>query len=270
MVGNPGTVGRRRRVLLAAAVTAVALAGAVWVATRPHSSAPPAARANPPVAAPSTTPVPRPAASRPVAAPTRRPAAKRRGPAHDRVAAAAPLGFTMRGSGFTIKADVCGMAYVRPLDPPGEQHHTVCWVQNDFGYAPGSSGRGTTYVLGHAWSRDPEEVLNKLSEAVMQQVLPMRAEGRTRMLTGVPTYPVNALDGYVVTLRTPRGLLRYTVRDAYAVAKERAGLIQPLMNQNVRNRVVLITCGELHGVDYDYNIIVDAYLSSSVAASASA
>ena len=56
------------------------------------------------------------------------------------------------------------MAYVRPLDPPGEQHHTVCWVQHDFGFAPGSKGRGTTYVLGHSWAEDPLEVLNKVSE----------------------------------------------------------------------------------------------------------
>ena len=27
---------------------------------------------------------------------------------------------------------------VRPLDPPGEQHHTVCWVDDGFGVRPGS------------------------------------------------------------------------------------------------------------------------------------
>ena len=28
---------------------------------------------------------------------------------------------------------------------------------------------------------------------------------------------------------------------------------------------MIITCGELHGVDYDYNIIVNAFLTSSKA-----
>jgi hypothetical protein len=31
---------------------------------------------------------------------------------------------------------------------------------------------------------------------------------------------------------------------------------------------VIITCGELHGVDYDYNIIVNAFLTSSQATNA--
>ena len=56
---------------------------------------------------------------------------------------------------YRIRAHVCGMEYVRPLDPPGEQHHTVCWVQHDFGFAPGSRGKGTTYVLGHSWGAGP-------------------------------------------------------------------------------------------------------------------
>ena len=34
---------------------------------------------------------------------------------------------------------------------------------------------------------------------------------------------------------------------------------------NTPNRVVLITCGVKGGVDADYNIIVDAYLTSSTA-----
>jgi hypothetical protein len=264
---------RRRRTTLAAAVVAAAVAGlAGWIATRSPSADPPTVRANPPVVAPptpaaSTAPTRPPATGHPA---TERPAAGHHAVRHDRVPAAAPVRFTMHSNRsadrFTIRAHVCGMAYIRPLDPPGEQHHTVCWVQNQFGYAPGSSGRGTTYVLGHAWSRDPQEVLNKVSETAMRQVLSRRAHGSARMITGVPTYPVTVLNGAVISLRTPHGLLRYTVRDAYAVAKEQAALIGPLMDENVRNRVVLITCGELRGVDYGYNIIVDAYLSSSVAA----
>ncbi|HEY8827681.1 MAG TPA: hypothetical protein VIM17_07970, partial [Jatrophihabitantaceae bacterium] len=56
---------------------------------------------------------------------------------HDRVAPAAPTAFEIRGSAFDIKASVCPMDYVRPLDPPGDQVHTVCWVRANFGVAPG-------------------------------------------------------------------------------------------------------------------------------------
>jgi hypothetical protein len=37
------------------------------------------------------------------------------------------------------------------------------------------------------------------------------------------------------------------------------------MNEHTPNRVVIITCGELNHIDYDYNIIVSAYLTSSKA-----
>jgi hypothetical protein len=184
---------------------------------------------------------------------------------HDFVAAAAPVSFTYRAPGYRIHAHVCGMEYVRPLDPPGEQHHTVCWVQHDFGFAPGSRARGTTYVLGHSWAEDPHEVLNKVSETAMRQVLPMIAKHRIRTVSGIVTYPVTELDGDLVTLRTPTGRLTYTVRNAFAVAKTEAGYVRPLMDEHTRNRVVIITCGELHGVDYDYNIILDAFLTSSKA-----
>ena len=60
-------------------------------------------------------------------------------------------------------------------------------------------------------------------------------------------------------------MLTYTVKDAYAVSKSQAGYVAPLMDQSIPNRVVIITCGELNHKDYDYNIIVDAYLTSSVA-----
>jgi hypothetical protein len=184
---------------------------------------------------------------------------------HDVVAAAAPTAFTYTAPHYRIRAHVCGMEYVRPLDPPGEQHHTVCWVQHDFGFAPASRGKGTTYVLGHSWGQDPLEVLNKISESAMRQVLPEIDHGDRRLISGIGTYPITRLNGDVITLRTATGVLKYTVRDAYAVAKSDAGYIQPLMNQHTRNRVVIITCGELNHVDYDYNIIVSAFLTSSKA-----
>jgi hypothetical protein len=181
------------------------------------------------------------------------------------VAAAAPTSFTYSARHYSIRATVCGMAYVRPLDPPGEQHHTVCWVQHDFGFAPGSKARGTTYVLGHSWAEDRREVLNKVSETAMREVLPEVAHHKMHLISNVATYPITRLDGDVITLLTPHGLLRYTVRGAFAVAKQDAGYVRPLMAQQTKNRVVIITCGELHGVDYDYNIIVDAFLTSSKA-----
>src|SRR6476469_3171364 len=199
--------------------------------------------------------------------PTTTPSPKQSKPAppHDFVAAAAPTSFTSSAPGYAIKATVCGMEYVRPLDPPGEQHHTVCWVQHDFGFAPGSKGRGTTYVLGHSWAEDRLEVLNKISETAMRQVLPEIARHQFHLISNVATYPVTHLDGDVITLHTPKGSLRYTVRGAFAVAKPDAGYVRPLMAQHTRNRVVIITCGELHGVDYDYNVVVNAFLTSSKA-----
>ncbi len=248
---------RRRAVLVtvcAAALAALVVTLVVVLDRGGHSS--PAAKI---VGAPGAKPT----ASSSTAV-TPRPKPKPSAP-HDFVAAAAPTSFMYSAPRFTIRATVCGMAYVRPLDPPGEQHHTVCWVRRDFGFAPGSKGRGTTYVLGHAWAEDRLEVLNKISETAMREVLPEIARHKTHLISNVATYPVTRLDGDVVTLHTPSGLLRYTVRDAFAVSKEDAGNVRPLMAQHTRNRVVIITCGELHGVDYDYNIIVNAFLTSSKA-----
>jgi hypothetical protein len=255
---------RRRAavILLATAVVALlVVAGIVGVTHRDgtkHDAAPlPTLTTSAPVPSPTLT------------TPTPKPTPKRKPVPHDAVAAAAPSGFTYRGAGFTVKATVCGMEYVRPLDPPGEQHHTVCWVQHDFGFAPGTNGQGTTYVLGHAWGQDPNEVLNKISSRATRQMLTLKRQGKTRSLSGIPTYPITKLNGNVVTLATPHGQLRYTVRDAYAVAKEQAGYVKSLMAEHTANRVVIITCGELNHVDYDYNIVVEAYLTSSVASAKS-
>jgi hypothetical protein len=257
---EPADHSRRRAavILLATAVAAlIVVAGVVW-ATQRDTKVKPAAAPLPTV---SVAPTPTPSTPTPTAKPKPKP----KPIPHDRVAAAAPAGFSYRGAGYTIKAGVCGMEYVRPLDPPGEQHHTVCWVQHDFGFAPGTNGQGTTYVLGHAWGQDPDEVLNKISSRATRQMLKLKAHNTTRALSGIPTYPITRLTGDVITLNTPNGQLRYTVRDAYAVAKEQAGYIKSLMAQDTANRVVLITCAELNHVDYDDNIIVEAYLSSSVA-----
>lgn len=266
---------------VATAASAAAVAGAIWAArdTDPGGPvtlvAPPTATVRAAPSPPSAAPAhrARPAArinrrTEPKLHPARRVEPRPKPQSHptphrtlhEFVAASAPNAFSYRGRNFMVHATVCGMDYVRPLDPPGEQHHTVCWVQHDFGYAPGSAGRGTTYVLGHSWAEDPAEVLNPVSERATRQLL---NRGRTPTLDGIRIHPVTALNGDVISLRTETGLLRYTVHSAYAVDKQQAGYISTLMDEHIRHRVVLITCAELGGVDYDYNIIVNALLSSS-------
>jgi hypothetical protein len=251
---------RRRAALalLGVAVVAMLIAGGVYWATSGNSPSKPAA-APPTTVSPVVTP---PSTATPTPTPTPKPKPKPRIP-HDFVGAAAPTAFTFTAKHYKIKATVCGMENVRPLDPPGEQHHTVCWVQHDFGHAPGTNGRGTTYVLGHAWGQDPLEVLNRISAPATRQLLNLKAHNVTRGRNGIPTYPLTVLNHDVLTLRTPNGTLNYTVRDAYAVAKEQAGYVNSLMAQNTPNRVVVITCAERQHVDYDYNIVVEAFLTSS-------
>jgi hypothetical protein len=53
------------------------------------------------------------------------------------------------------------------------------------------------------------------------------------------------------------------VRDVYAVNKEQLGYIASYMDQSVPNRILVTTCAELGGVDYNYNIVIEAYLVSS-------
>jgi hypothetical protein len=165
----------------------------------------------------------------------------------------------MSGPAFDVKANVCQMNYVRPLNPPGDQKHTVCWVRKGFGVAPGSDSGGTSYILGHAWAKT-SLIFNPLSELAMQEVTGQNPE----MQSGVPTFPVKAINGYNIVLRTPTGALTYTVTRAFAVSKSQAGDVKSLM-ANTPNRVVLITCGVKGGVDVDFNIIVDAFLTSSTA-----
>jgi hypothetical protein len=179
---------------------------------------------------------------------------------HEVVAASAPFAFHFVGPGVNIKAHVCGMLNIRPLDPPGEQHHTVCWVKEGFGVAP-STTSATTYVLGHAWTHDRLEVLNELSSRAMVDVLKVKPVD----VDGVPIYPVRDLDNDQLTLSTKTGTLHYKVGQAFAVSKDQAALVKSLMDQQIAHRVVLITCGELGHIDYNYNIIVYAYLTSSVA-----
>lgn len=245
----------RGRSQAALAVVAVLVISAVgYLALRPAGS----------VEVAQALPVVVPTSAAPSVVPTTTPPAPAPPPAppipHDVVAPAAPTAFEMSGPAFDIKANVCQMAYVRPLDPPGEQRHTVCWVKKDFGVAPGTDSGGTSYILGHAWAKE-KLVFNPISELAMKEVTGQNPE----LQSGVPTFPVMALNGYNIALRTPNGMLSYTVTRAFAVSKEQAGNVQSLM-ANTPNRVVLITCAVANGVDADYNIIVDAYLTSSTAA----
>jgi hypothetical protein len=249
---------RRRAIAIAAAV--VVLGALITVLVWPHPAAwhPQALPTPTPTtsATPTSTPTPTPT-------PTPKPTRTVVPIPHQVVAAAAPVAFHFSGPGVDIRAQVCGMPNIRPLDPPGEQHHTVCWVEQGFGVAP-STTSATTYVLGHAWGQDDREVLNQLSARAMTEVLktsPVR-------VNGVDIYPVHNLDHDKLTLRTTNGTLNYTVADVYAVSKDQAGFIHSLMDEHIAHRVVIITCGELSHHDYNYNIIVDAYLTSSIAAKA--
>ena len=124
--------------------------------------------------------------------------------------ASAPTKFRFEGKGkgnkFTIDADVCGMADVRPLDPPGNQETTVCWVQtdNDFGGNEPSHDSGTTYLLGHSWAPNPDEVLNPVSSRATKEIL----DAEPVYVNGVATYPAKSLNGSLVTLWTPTAKLR--------------------------------------------------------------
>ena len=86
--------------------------------------------------------------------------------------------------------------------------------------------------------------------------------------SGVPTYGTTKINGYVITLQTPKGTLAYKITRAFLVPKEQAGNVASIMAEKTPNRVTLITCAVGHGEDLDYNVIVDAYLASSVAAKA--
>jgi hypothetical protein len=238
---------------IVAAATALVVAGiAVGYAVHhptPHrqhpAAAPPAVVTRPPAAVVAPAPPVHRAPAQP----------------HDRVAAAAPTGFRIKGAAFDIKANVCQMENVRPLDPPGDQLHTVCWVRSGFGVAPASASGGTSYILGHAWAQ-AKLVFNPLSELASKEI----DRQHPRVKDGVATFPVKHLNGYRVTLRTAHGTLTYVVRQAFAVGKQQAAGVHSLMT-NSPNRVVLITCAVAGGVDLDYNIVVYAYLLSSLAAS---
>lgn len=205
---------------------------------------------------------PRPIAVVPVAvtpstAPTTPPPVPRS--AHEFVRASAPTAFTLTGRLFTIKAHVCPMADIRPYDPPGEQHHTVCWVKSGFGVAPSSRQPATTYLFGHSWAQDSQEVLNKMSSLATSELL--KTPGH--VVDGATVYPVHRLVGYRLILRTGKGTLTYRVRSAWGVRKNQLGLVTSWLDPTVPNRVLLTTCAERNGVDYDYNVIVDAGLVSS-------
>ena len=164
----------------------------------------------------------------------------------------------MTSRGIDITADVCRMNNVRPLNPPGDQYHTVCWVQQGFGVAPGSASGGTSYILGHSWSQAPL-VFNPISELATAEI----NRGAPEMQSGVPTFPVRGLDGAVITLTTPTGELTYTVSRAFAVSKHDAGSVASVVDESVPDRVTLITCAVAGSTDVDDNIIVDAFLTSS-------
>ncbi len=99
-------------------------------------------------------------------------------------------------------------------------------------------------------------MLNPISVPATKEILSVTP----KYVTGTKTYPVKSLNGSMITLWTPKGKLQYKVRDVYGVVKSQAGYVKPLMDSSIKNRIVIITCAERNGVDYDYNVVVDAYL----------
>ena len=242
----------RRRLAIVALLVALAVAVTVLLWPSPDRSTPAAAAPAPPTPTPTqTTPTP---------SPTPKPKPK---PTLPKLAASVPTAFVMSGPQFVIRANVCGMDYIRPLDPPGDQLHTVCWVQQGWGVAPSSPSTGTTYVLGHAWA-EAQLVLNPMSELAMNQV----DMAHPSYEAGVAIYPVTNLNGYTITLASGGGRFTYHVTRAFAVNKNDAGSVPSVMNDHIPNRLVVITCGVHNGVDVDVNVIVYATLVGVVTAKA--
>lgn len=250
---------RSRRRVIVAVVAALVLAGVGtgFLLTRPDhkkaTAAPPttSTHVRPPSPSPTPTPTPTPKKTKPP---------KPKIP-HEVVKASGPKTFLFEGPHFNIKAHVCAMADIRPLDPPGEQEHTVCWVYTDdgFGGNPPGSNSATTYVLGHAWAENPQEVLNQISVPATKEILSVKP----KYVDGVAIYPVKGLNGSMITLWTPTAKLKYKVRTVYGVDKNQAGSVKSLMDNSIMHRIVIITCAERNGVDYHYNVILYAYLYSS-------
>jgi hypothetical protein len=236
---------RNRVVAMVAVVLAVLGVAAylTWSSRSPAISGSPAAAAPAPIPTPTPTPTP-----------------TKTGPPRDYVAQGAPTSFEITGPAFTVRAHVCQMPYVLPLDPPGDQFHTVCWVREKFGVAPGSDAPGTSYILGHAWA-EANLVLNPLSIYALHHVNPVAVTE-----TGVPLHDVTGLSGYRIVLHNPHGVLSYTVDRAFTVAKTGAINVASIMAASTPNRIVIITCGVKDGQDVDVNVVLYANLTASVAA----
>jgi hypothetical protein len=242
----PCRVPRRARLVALAAVAPALLAGLTACSGSNHPQ---------PTAAPRpSTPSPRPsivaAASTPVRPPST-PPPHRPAPPSTR-----PWTFTITGPKLHLTAHVCAMANIRPYDPPGEQHHTVCWVRSGFGVAPGVHQRGTSYVFGHSWAEDDQEVLNRVSAPATREML----VAQPHIVDRVPVYSIHGLDGDLIRLRTNGAPVTYQVRGAYGVAKNQLGFIRSWLDPNVPGRLLVTTCAELNGRDYEDNIILEAYV----------
>jgi hypothetical protein len=186
------------------------------------------------------------------------------------VGAAVPTQFTISGPAFHVDAQVCAMPYAPVLDPPGEQHHTICWVRKPLGVAPASDSKGTSYLLGHSWAEDAAEVLNPLSIYALDHLTPAMSTTPASSGFSGPTVSIHPVDAsirsYKMTLRTSKGTLTYQVSRAFTVAKPQLPWVATVWDGAPRNRVVLITCGVHDGQDVDVNLIVVADLVSYRAA----
>ena len=161
-----------------------------------------------------------------------RPRARRR--AHRRaepcaticVAPAAPTAFTLTGRKFTIKAHVCAHGRRAPARPARRAAPHGLLGEDGFGVAPGSHA-ATTYVLGHAWAPDPQEVLNRLSAAP-----PAKCCTRSRTSRRRADLPGARAGRYEADPAHPGRRLTYTVQQGVRRAQAGLGSVKSAMNQS--------------------------------------
>lgn len=181
------------------------------------------------------------------------------------VEASPPRQFLYTGGEVLIDAGVCEMDYVLPLDPPGDQLHTVCWVREHFGVAPGSES-ARSYILGHAWAQQQlvfNPIAEKIAAAIDFAALPEQVPAVDTSVGTVGRFSTDVLDGDEIVLTTDTAVLTYEVVAAYAVDKMEAINDAELMDDSLPQRITLIACAVKDGVDLPYLTIVDAELVAS-------
>lgn len=169
--------------------------------------------------------------------------------------------FRMDGPAPIENATYDSMPYVLPLDPAGPQESMVRWVDG-LGVSPTNATEGTVYVLGHAWGH-AQLVFNPISEFATAHVnlnAPVNALGAGNI--DVRRYPTDALNGSRITMTDSAGNLReWVVDNTYLIDKYDAINDFDLLDETIKNRIVLIACATSGGADLEYNVIVTGHLA---------